>query len=99
MSRQCICGHVNHRVKGGGCLTPGCKCSKLRCYSGMNLSEFAVAVGASRAMMSRFFNGKRRLSPELFRRVAEALGVSAEQLLVEADGFPGGVFSQLHNNC
>ena len=83
MSRPCICGHVQHRARGGGCLTTGCKCTRLRCFAGMTLRELAEVVGVCPSMMSRFFGGTRHLSPELFRKTAEALGMSPEQLLVE----------------
>ena len=85
--RICSCGHYQHHSHGGGCYT--CLCRRYRPFNGMTLRELAAKTCIDPSLLSRFFHGERRLSPEMFRKVANALGVSAEQLLVEVESNGG----------
>lgn len=48
---------------------------------GVSQSELARRSGISESMISRLLNRKRRPSPQSVRKIADALGVSADSLM------------------
>lgn len=53
----------------------------LRAYRGMTLQQVADACGVTNSHISQIEKGKRSMSTELLKRMAEALRVDAELLL------------------
>jgi DNA-binding XRE family transcriptional regulator len=52
-----------------------------RNHRGLTLDQVAKAAGTSKAFLSEIENGKGRGSPSLWRKLAEALDVSADDIL------------------
>jgi ribosome-binding protein aMBF1 (putative translation factor) len=52
-----------------------------RKHRGMTLASLATATGTEYSMLSRIETGKLQGRPALWRRLAEALGVSADDIL------------------
>lgn len=53
----------------------------LRSHRGMTLQQVADACGVTNSHISQIENGKRSMSTELLKKMAEALRVDAEMLL------------------
>ena len=54
-----------------------------RKHRGLTLARLGAAAGISTSFLSEIENGKRRGAPALWRRLAEALRVSADDILPE----------------
>lgn len=52
-----------------------------RKHRGFTLQELGKTVGVSQSFLSEIENGNRRGAPSLWRRLAEALNVSADDIL------------------
>ncbi len=63
----------------------GARIVKLRKNGGLNQQQLATRAQISKAMLSTIENGQRIPSVDLLRRLAIALGLSAEQSLVQQD--------------
>jgi DNA-binding XRE family transcriptional regulator len=55
-----------------------------RKHRGLTLGQLGETAGISRSFLSEIENGKRRGAPSLWRKLAEALGVSADDILPES---------------
>jgi len=53
----------------------------LRERSGMSKAELAERAGVDRTLVTRLENGERRATPDVMRRLAEALRVSTVALM------------------
>lgn len=58
--------------------------TRKRIAAGHTMSSLALAVGVETAQISRIEGGRRGPSPDLYRRLAEALKVDLEALIESA---------------
>ena len=63
------------------------KIKKLREQRALSLSDVAQITGLSRVTINRIENGKQRPMPRTIRKLANALGVTVEELTSEQASF------------
>jgi len=63
------------------------KVKKLREQRALSLSDLAQITGLSRVTINRIENGKQRPMPRTIRKLANALGVTVEELTSEQASF------------
>ena len=63
------------------------KIKKLREQRALSLSDLAQITGLSRVTINRIENGKQRPMPRTIRKLANALGVTVEELTSEQASF------------
>lgn len=90
---KCFCGHREgrHKSSHGGCKQ--CSCTRFRDFilNGQTVRHAAGKARLSPAMVSRFLNLERNLSPAAFTRLARAVGRTREDMYTTmlARGFNG----------
>ncbi len=52
-----------------------------RCFKGKKQENFAKEVGISRVMLSRYENGRSKISLQQLEHIAELLGIKIEDLI------------------
>jgi transcriptional regulator with XRE-family HTH domain len=63
------------------------KVKKLREQRALSLSDLAQITGLSRVTINRIENGKQKPMPRTIRKLANALGVTVEELTSEQASF------------
>lgn len=63
------------------------KVKKLREQRALSLSDLAQITGLSRVTINRIENGKQKPMPRTIRKLANALGVTVEELTSEQANF------------
>lgn len=58
---------------------------RIRLLVGLNLSQLATLVGVSTGYVSHLETGRRRITPSIERRIADALNVTPELLALMAE--------------